>query len=306
MIGRRGTQWFGEQDAPIVRRITWATATMVVATVILVMLTAVSLRAQSSPLSNANGAQATSCPAAVVPTLGASAAAASLVTGAELRGMTRTGTWHVMEQGNARAIAADPSSHLHALGSYHLARIGAEAFARCQSGDRAAVSGAVWSIAVGVTKEIVDGWYTGFSTVDLAVDAIGVGYAVAQHHVPVLRNVTPTISLAPRAFRSMQAARGAATDYANQTVWLSTNVRGVLPASAARVWPAAARLSVGRRATGGTNPSEYVIGLDLDANALPGSHPAWMRVKRALHNVRLPGPAIVMTSTGTRTVGLYW
>lgn len=305
MRGQRGIRRGERRDAAVVRRLSWATALMVAFTIVCVMFTAASLRAQNAA-HDGGGERAASCPATVMPSLAASAATASLAVGAELGGMTRTGRWQVMQQDNPGAIAADPSSHLHALGSYHLARVGAHAFTRCQSASRAAVSGAVWSIAVGVTKEIADGWYTGFSTVDLAVDALGAGYALAQQRLPVLQHVTPTISLAPQALRSMRAARGATTDYANQTVWLSTNVRQVLPGSAGQWWPAAARLSAGRRAMGGSVPSEYVVGIDLDPTALPGTHPGWMRVKRALRNVRLPGPAIVMSRSGTRAVGLYW
>jgi len=66
------------------------------------------------------------------------------------------------------------------------------------------------------------------------------------------------------------------------------------------------RLSVGRRVSDGPMGSEYAIGLDLDAARLPGTHPAWRAVKQFLHTVRLPGPALVMSPTGKRFVGLYW
>lgn len=69
---------------------------------------------------------------------------------------------------------------------------------------------------------------------------------------------------------------------------------------------AAVRLSMGRRVYGRGTPSDFVLGLDLDAAQLPGSQPAWVRIKQIMHNVRLPGPALVMGANGTRTVGLYW
>jgi hypothetical protein len=164
----------------------------------------------------------------------------------------------------------------------------------------------MWALAVGVSKEVADGWYTGFSSVDLAVDAAGVGCALAQAHVPVLRYVTPTFSISSNAVRRLSSARGVMTDYANQTAWLSANVHELLPASAARLWPAAMRLSAGRRRAGVTSGSQYVVGLDLDAEYLPGSNPTWMKVKSALHHVRIPSPAIVIGSNGTKAFGLYW
>lgn len=100
--------------------------------------------------------------------------------------------------------------------------------------------------------------------------------------------------------------QGAPTNYAQQTAWLSANVHELLPTAVARAWPSPVRLSLGRRAFGGTRQSEYVIGLDLDATRLPGTHPAWLKVKRVLHDVRLPGPAIIIGPNGTRAVGLYW
>ena len=306
----RSGSWVSQTDEGTVRRTTRATALVVVVTFILT-LTATWLPAQSPPISAGYGqgrgrAAAGSCPGAVSGTLATSATVSAVATGVELQDMSRTGSWHVMKQPDPMRIAADPSSHLHALGSYHLARTAASAFAGCQGAMRAAASGAVWALAVGVSKEVVDGWYTGFSTVDLAVDAAGVGYALAQTAVPVLRHITPTFSLSPRALRSLASASGAMTDYGNQTVWLSANVHELLPTAAARAWPAAMRLSVGRRTAGGTAGSQYIIGVDLDAVYLPGSNARWMRVKAALHHVRLPGPALVVGSNGTKAFGLYW
>ena len=62
----------------------------------------------------------------------------------------------------------------------------------------------------------------------------------------------------------------------------------------------------GRGGLGTGFPARYVVGLNLDAARLPGSHPVWMQVKAVLHTLRLPGPAIVMGPAGTRAVGLYW
>lgn len=122
----------------------------------------------------------------------------------------------------------------------------------------------------------------------------------------VFGKITPSFSIAPKIIFRRRGARGAMFDYAKQTVWLSANVHDVLPRSAKPYWPSALRLSAGRRGLGAGLPAEYVLGLDLDAARLPGTHPAWMQVKNVLHTLRLPGPAIVMGPNGTRALGLYW
>ena len=234
-------------------------------------------------------------------------AAASVVTGIEYRDMARQGRWHMARETDRGAIAAHPSSHLHAFGSYRMARsLSAATCGSRAAFRRSAVRGAAISLAIGTAKEVSDGRYNGFSPTDLAVDAVGAGYAVAQAYLPALRHVTPSITVAPRAFVSKNGPTAALTDYANQTMWLSANVHELLPASVSRAWPSALRMSMGRRAYGNGAASDYVLGLDVDAAQLPGSHPAWMRIKQVMHNVRLPGPALVMGANGTRTVGLYW
>ena len=239
--------------------------------------------------------------------LGAQVALSALATGLEYQSMARGTAWRMADESDPMAIVADPSSHLHALGSYHLARTAVSATcADRASRVRAAWTSASLALAIGAMKEVADGYYNGFSTVDLGVDAMGAGYAVAQAYLPMLEKITPSFSVAPRALLSTRGPRGALVDYAHQTVWLSANVRDLLPATAAKAWPSPVRLSVGRRAFGGTTPSEYVVGLDLDAARLPGNHPAWVRIKNVLHSVRLPGPALVMSSNGTKTFGVYW
>ena len=239
--------------------------------------------------------------------IGTQVALSALATGLEYQSMARGSSWRMADESAPMAIVADPSSHLHALGSYHLARTAVHA----TCADRASRLNAAWkgagvSLAIGAAKEVADGYYNGFSAIDLGVDAIGAGYAVAQAYLPVLEKITPTFSVAPQAFLTKRGARGALVDYSNQTVWLSANVHDLLPSAAAKAWPSPVRLSVGCRAFGGASPSEYVVGLDLDAARLPGNNPTWMRVKSLLHSVRLPGPALVMSGNGRKAFGLYW
>ncbi|MBP6772074.1 MAG: hypothetical protein KA154_03685 [Gemmatimonadaceae bacterium] len=252
-------------------------------------------------------AQTDGCSAAVTPTrLATQALVAAAVTGIEYQDMARQGSWHMAQESDKAAVFAHPSSHLHGLGSYHMARNLSAACGNDSQRRQRALRGAAISLALGAAKEVSDGWYNGFSPVDLGVDALGAGYAVAQAYVPVLRHLTPTYSVAPQAFTGDNGVRGAMTNYTHQTLWLSANVHNMLPTTAAKVWPAAMRLSIGRRAAGNGSPTDYVVGLDLDAQQLPGSHPAWMKIKQVMHNVRLPGPALIVNSRGTRSVGLYW
>jgi len=253
-------------------------------------------------------AQSGACQSATTASrIGAQVAVSALATGLEYQSMVRGAAWRMADESEPMTIVADPSSHLHALGSYHLARtaVRSTCAARASRVDAAWKSAGV-SLAIGTMKEVADGYYNGFSPIDLGVDAIGAGYAVAQAYFPVLEKITPSFSVAPRAFFTNRGPRGALVDYANQTVWLSANVHDLLPTNVAKAWPSPIRLSVGRRAFGGATPSEYVVGLDFDAARLPGNNPAWVRVKSILHAVRLPGPALVMSGNGTKAFGLYW
>lgn len=244
---------------------------------------------------------------------GATSSLAVAATTLELKGMEKVNGWRMAHEPNRKAVFADPSSHLHALGSYYLARSATSAFIARSCADyitpdvvrSAALKGAALSLAIGAVKEVADGWYNGFSTTDLSVDALGAGFALAQAYVAPLRHVTPSVSVSPAALQH-GGVREAAFDYGNQTFWLSANVHDMLPASMANAWPKAMRLSAGRRAKSGGVDNAFIVGLDLDAAQLPGNHPAWVRIKNALHNVRLPGPALVMSANGAQMVGLYW
>jgi hypothetical protein len=118
--------------------------------------------------------------------------------------------------------------------------------------------------------------------------------------------LSPVFSVAPRTLLARRGPRGALMNRGQRALWLSANVHALLPSNLAPLWPAPVRLALGTRDAGGTLPREYIVALDLDAAHLPGSHPAWQRTKQLLHFVRLPGPAFVMTASGTRLVGLYW
>jgi hypothetical protein len=268
---------------------------------------AVALLAGWMPAASAEAAQDECRTGINERTLAAQVASSGVAAALEYDGMRSRANWRLAREAQPGKVLLDPSSHLHALGSYHIAR--AALTTSCvdrRTRVRTAWASAGISLSVGLSKELADGFYNGFSATDLAVDAMGAGYAVAQAYLPVLEHIRPTFSKSPGALFQQGGARAAMVDYAQQTAWLSASMHDLLPKQAARYWPAPIRLSVGRRALGNGEPSEYAVGFDLDAARLPGTHPTWMRAKRALHYLRLPGPALVMTPTGAKMAVMYW
>lgn len=204
----------------------------------------------------------------------------------------------------------------HALGGYHLTRIGSGLLSAACVGDRKAIWwGAAYAAAFQLQIEIWDGYQEkyGFSPPDLIFNTLGAGYAVLQSEVPATRHVKPTISYARTTYARNADRWPVGTtaneirptvDYAGQTYWLSTDVDSLLPAQLRRYWPGIIRLSVGHSVTDWINPTtgfpqrgnrEVVLSLDLDPSKMPGDHPVWVQVKRQLSYYRFPAPALVLT-----------
>ena len=208
----------------------------------------------------------------------------------------------------------------HAYGGYHLARIGGELLdGACVSRAKAVWWSAAYAAAFQLQIEMWDGKQAeyGFSPLDLAANTTGAGYAVAQHYVPVLRNVKPTISYArtlasKRYGRAQGSELRPTTDYSGQTYWLSFDVDAMLPDGAARWWPGFVRASVGHSITDYVDPNtgrgmwgrrEIVLTLDIDPEKLPGQNRIWRQVKHELSYYHFPAPALVLTPT---TRGERW
>ncbi|HEX2779934.1 MAG TPA: DUF2279 domain-containing protein [Gemmatimonadaceae bacterium] len=208
----------------------------------------------------------------------------------------------------------------HAYAGYHLARLGGDLLGgACVSRTKAVWYGAAYAAAFQLQIEYWDGKQAkyGFSPPDLIANTAGAGYAVAQHYYAPLRFVKPTISYArTTASRRFGRAQGSelrpTTDYSGQTYWLSVDVDGLLPASAARWWPGFVRASVGHSITDYVDPvtgrgqwakREIVLSLDLDPEKLPGNNPVWRRVKHELSYYRFPAPALRLTPT---VKGVRW
>ena len=208
----------------------------------------------------------------------------------------------------------------HAYGGYHLSRIGGELLGgACVSRTRAVWWSAAYAAAFQLQIEMWDGKQAeyGFSPFDLAANTAGAGYAVAQHYVPALRNVKPTISYArtlasKRYGRAQGSELRPTTDYSGQTYWMSVDVDAMLPEGAARWWPGFVRASIGHSITDYVSPTtgrglwarrELVLSLDIDPEKLPGQNPLWRHVKHELSYYHFPAPALVLTPT---TKGVRW
>jgi hypothetical protein len=209
----------------------------------------------------------------------------------------------------------------HALGGYHLTRIGADLLrVACVGDDRAIAWAAVYATLFQLQIEVWDGFYEkyGFSPGDMIANVAGAGLAVAQHYSPALRHVKPTLSYAPTAAYRNRAAFGPtgemrpSLDYSGQTYWLSADVDALLPERLRAKWPGLLRASVGHSITDWVDPlsgatqrarRRIVFSLDLDLEKLPGSHPAWRRVKHELSYLRLPAPALEIYP---RAKGIAW
>jgi predicted lipoprotein DUF2279 len=209
----------------------------------------------------------------------------------------------------------------HALGGYHLTRIGADLLrVACVGDDRAIAWAAVYATLFQLQIEVWDGFYEkyGFSPGDMIANVAGAGLAVAQHYSPALRYLKPTFSYAPSAAYRNRGAFGPSNelrpsiDYSGQTYWLSADVDALLPESLRPFWPGLVRASVGHSITDWVDPAtgasqratrRVLLSLDLDLDKLPGDHPVWQRVKHELSYLRLPAPALQIYP---RAQGIGW
>ena len=208
----------------------------------------------------------------------------------------------------------------HALGGYHLARIGTDLLeAGCFSRRTALLWGATYAALFQLQVEIWDGYQKkyGFSPPDLLANSVGTGLFVAQELVPAMRHVKPTFSYWPtRALRRWgdepDSELRHTVDYSGQTYWLSADVDAMLPDAAARWWPGLLRVSLGHTITDWIDPAtgrsmqaqrRVLLSLDIDAEKLPGSHPVWVRVKKELGYIRFPAPALQIHP---RLEGIAW
>lgn len=197
----------------------------------------------------------------------------------------------------------DVQTPLHVIASHQLARMGARALQGCASPTTAIWRGAAFSAGIGVAKEVVDGYYDGFNVADLVADGAGIGLAVAQAYAPRLEGLSFSFSLS--GIGTTRTPNGTRLGAPGHAVWLSALPSELLPARLGRHWPAAARISAGRRIAQATaGGPEYVMTLDLDASRLlPVTHATTRSLLRSVH---LPAPGLILAPGQRGRLGLVW
>ncbi len=166
--------------------------------------------------------------------------------------------------------------------------------------------------------EVNDGYAAnwGFSPSDAIANIAGCAYYMLQYYYPVLQNFTPRWSYIPVSWTGgVSINERPATfidDYNSTTFWLAANVNNLLPEAVKPYWPDWLMLSAGYGISNyavhddAGNPlpvqQRYMIGLDYDwVKIIPESSFGFLNyVRQWLNVVRLPGPTLEFSSSGTR------
>jgi uncharacterized protein YfiM (DUF2279 family) len=214
----------------------------------------------------------------------------------------------------------------HVFGGYHLTRAGNTLLrGACVSPRKSLFYSALYATVFQLQIELWDARYVkyGFSYPDLLANTAGMALAVLHATKPHTQAVKPTISYRRTAAMRQRVDSDElrqSIDYSGQTYWFSTDVDALLPDRARAYWPGIVRFSVGHSITDWVlprpagveppTPQEIVrakrrilLSLDLDADKLPGNHPAWRFIKRQLSYIRLPAPALQIAP---RFDGIGW
>lgn len=228
-------------------------------------------------------------------------AAAALVTSvADWRDSGPAHGWRWFPSRDVRAQLGDVTAPLHVVGSFRLADGMRRLLeAQCMPTAEAWRWALAYGAAVGVAKEVVDGWYGGATPADLALNGVGLGLAVLHARSTASQAVLPVIGLDPGALRDGRGS-GALSGWLTVTPGrLSTDgdrARGVL---------SMLRLGFGRRLAA-DGREQWLVGLDLDVAGLPLEGEGWRAALSVLRHVRLPGPALVIDDAGVRGVLVAW
>ncbi|MDT0633143.1 DUF2279 domain-containing protein [Rubrivirga sp. S365] len=195
---------------------------------------------------------------------------------------------------NAYALNADKIGH--AWGAAVLTRTSAMSLEAAGLGRAQATgvaAGAAWAILF--VHEVYDGYgpYWGFSPGDVAGNTAGVGWEVAQRHVPALEPFDFKLSFWP----SGADERTLMEDYRGQTYWLSVVPHDVAPDAAKPFLPpwlgiAAGTTVRGADANGFPTEREWYLGLDLNVCGLGLRGPLAGPLCEAFRVVHLPMPAL--------------
>lgn len=236
---------------------------------------------------------------------GGFAAVAAAGTAGQKIGARRATAWTIAATPSASAEWNDSQTPAHIFASYELAKVGASAFGRCASPVGAAWRGVAYSAAIGVAKEVADGFYDGFNAADLVADGTGLGLALAQAYLPRLASTTLTISTT--GLKPVHTVHGQRFGGPGHAMWLSLKPHDILPAALGSKWPSPLRVSIGRRAPSTLNGApEYAATLDLDASELIGKSGRLRGLTSALRSVHLPAPGVIVGSGQRARFALVW
>jgi hypothetical protein len=243
-----------------------------------------------------------------VPAIISGTAVASMVVGLQIyQGIVYwqdRATFRIIEDGTYE-LWADKAGHL--FSGYIASRIAKDALLTSGfSWDAAAICGPLIGLGYQFYVEVMDGYGKnwGFSPSDAMMNAVGAGYVVAQHFVPVLQNFNIKATYyPPRWFgeQSRPVASSAFDDYGAWTMWVSANVHNLLPEEARPYWPAWLNLAFGyavRDVDLPTNDPKFIVSLDYDfEKILPDGGPVWNWFRQYLNIFKFPAPAVEFSAT---------
>ena len=185
--------------------------------------------------------------------------------------------------------------------------------------ERAMLWGAVGSALFQTYVEIEDGFHLwGFDRVDFASDIAGAAYPLAQYYWPPLRNFNFKFSYHPSPLLNEKGLNTGfkgqkhilMDDYEGQTIWLSLNMKNLLPEPAAQYWPPwlCLALGYGARNVGSANDAYRVafVAFDFDLTKIIPQDTEFLRtLSETLNFIHLPSPAVRFVPSGV-WYGLYF
>ncbi len=236
-----------------------------------------------------------------------------------------------MEDGEY-ALWADKAGHF--FGTYYMAYFMSEGLLQAGlSWEAASIWGGVMGLAYNTYIEILDGYGAnwGFSPSDFYCDIAGAAFFIGQYYSPFLQNFTPKFSYMPPKWHGQNDRiphDQFIDNYSSHTMWLSVNVRNLLPKSMKSYWPKWLELSIGYAARNlyapGSNEAydpekslkvsdkawgdrRFIIALDYNlVHLIPDTKGSfWNWLRQSANYLKFPAPAISFGDSGTKYFLLY-
>jgi|YNPMSStandDraft_1061717.scaffolds.fasta_scaffold00017_12 hypothetical protein len=230
------------------------------------------------------------------------------------------GNFKIQEDGKY-AMYADKAGHI--FGCYLTSYFMTEGF--LQSGlswETATIVGTTLGLSYSAYVEVLDGYgkQWGFSPSDFYADVAGAALHIGQFYLPYLQNFTPKFMYFPANWHNEQKRYPHdmfIDDYSSHTLWLSANIKNMLPEKVGKYIPPWLELSFGyavrglcdtlQASMGKCKPCSgdrwvdgfyfgsprYIIALDYNLiHLLPEGGKFWNWLRQTLNYFKLPSPAI--------------